>query len=864
MNRKQLLSICLAAILSTGAFAQQTTGAKYPYQDVSLSPEQRAEDLLGRLTLDEKAALMQNNSVAIERLGIKPYEWWNEALHGVARAGLATVFPQTIGMAASFDDALLYKVYDAVSDEARAKNRYFNDKGQYKRYQGLTMWTPNVNIFRDPRWGRGQETYGEDPYLTSRMGLAVVLGLQGPADSKYNKLHACAKHFAVHSGPEWNRHSFNAENIALRDLYETYLPAFKTLVQKGKVKEVMCAYNRYEGDPCCGSNRLLTHILRNEWGFNGVVVSDCGAISDFYGVKKHNTHADATHASAGAVLSGTDVECGQNYKNLPDAVRAGLISEESIDISVRRLLKARFELGEMDEVHPWSEIPYSVVASLEHADLAHKMAQESIVLLQNKRNVLPLNKKMTVAVIGPNAADSVMQWGNYNGTPSHTVTLLKAVQNILPESQIIYEPVCGLIDKSIYKSLFDQCQTDGTQGFAASYWDNKTLSGNTVAEVRQTTPFRFQSAGATAFAAGVPIEGFSAKYTTTFKPNHSGEAIFRLSTNGGVKILVNGEEVKESVNVKQPTNAYTLTFNAGESYDIELRFEQIKGDAFFNFDLVEVEPVDLAALLKRIKKADVVVFAGGISALLEGEEMFVDAYGFKGGDRTDIELPQAQRDILKAIKDAGKRLVFVNYSGSAMGMSQEVENCDAIIQAWYPGQEGGTAVADVLFGNYNPAGRLPVTFYKNVDQLPDFEDYSMAGRTYRYFKGTPQFAFGYGLSYTKFNYGQATLDKSEIGFGETATITIPVSNVGKRDGEEVVQVYLRRVGDTEGPAKALRGFSRVNIAKGETAKVEIPMAYSNFEWFDTTTNTMRSIPGEYQLLYGGSSDALNAVTISVK
>jgi beta-glucosidase len=421
-----------------------------------------------------------------------------------------------------------------------------------------------------------------------------------------------------------------------------------------------------------------------------------------------------------------------------------------------------------------------------------------------------------------------------------------------------------LVDKSIYKSLFNQCQTNGAQGFAASYWDNKTFSGKTVAEVTQTTPFTFQAAGATAFAAGVPIEGFSAKYTTTFTPNHSGEAIFRLSTNGGVKISVNGEEVNETVNVKQPTNAYSLAFNAGQSYNIEIQFEQIKGDAFFNFDLVEIEPVDLAALLKRIKKADVVVFAGGISALLEGEQMFVDAPGFKGGDRTDIELPQAQRDILKAIKDAGKKLIFVNYSGSAMGLSQEVDNCDAILQAWYPGQEGGTAVADVLFGNYNPSGRLPITFYKNVDQLPDFEDYSMAGRTYRYFKGQPQFAFGYGLSYTKFKYGQASLDKSEIGFGETVTMTIPVSNIGKRDGEEVVQVYLRRVGDTEGPSKTLRGYSRVNIAKGGTAQVEIPLDYHSFDWFDTTTNTMRPIPGSYELLYGGASDNLTPITITVK
>lgn len=394
-----------------------TLSAQLPYQNPDLTPEQRATDLLQRLTVEEKISLMQNNSPGIPRLGIRPYEWWNEALHGVARAGLATVFPQTIGMAASFNDSLVQKVFTAVSDEARAKNRAFNDQGQYKRYQGLTMWTPNVNIFRDPRWGRGQETYGEDPYLTSRMGVAVVKGLQGPDSARYDKLHACAKHFAVHSGPEWNRHSFNAENIAPRDLWETYLPAFKTLVQEADVKEVMCAYNRFEGDPCCGSNRLLTQILRDEWGFNGIVVSDCGAISDFWGAKKHNTHPDAAHASADAVLSGTDLECGSNYRKLTDAVKAGIISEEQIDISVKRLLKARFELGEMEESHPWA-LPYSIVDCPEHRHLALQIAHETMTLLQNKENILPLDKHAKVAVIGPNANDSVMQWGNYNGTPS--------------------------------------------------------------------------------------------------------------------------------------------------------------------------------------------------------------------------------------------------------------------------------------------------------------------------------------------------------------------------------------------------------------------------------------------------------------
>ena len=526
-----------------------TLSAQLPYQNPDLTPEQRATDLLQRLTVEEKISLMQNNSPGIPRLGIRPYEWWNEALHGVARAGLATVFPQTIGMAASFNDSLVQKVFTAVSDEARAKNRAFNDQGQYKRYQGLTMWTPNVNIFRDPRWGRGQETYGEDPYLTSRMGVAVVKGLQGPDSARYDKLHACAKHFAVHSGPEWNRHSFNAENIAPRDLWETYLPAFKTLVQEADVKEVMCAYNRFEGDPCCGSNRLLTQILRDEWGFNGIVVSDCGAISDFWGAKKHNTHPDAAHASADAVLSGTDLECGSNYRKLTDAVKAGIISEEQIDISVKRLLKARFELGEMEESHPWA-LPYSIVDCPEHRHLALQIAHETMTLLQNKENILPLDKHAKVAVIGPNANDSVMQWGNYNGTPSHTSTLLSALRSKLPAAQLIYEPVCGLTDDITFNSLFNQCSYHAKPGFTATYWNNPDFKGEADATVQLSTPFRFTTLGATAFAPGIELTGFTGRYQTVFRPKKSGNAIFRFQTNGDIRVNINGEEVIKTGNIK--------------------------------------------------------------------------------------------------------------------------------------------------------------------------------------------------------------------------------------------------------------------------------------------------------------------------
>ena len=733
--KKQWIIACLIGIQGVNVQAQQPS--KYPYQDTKLTVEQRADDLLQRLTLEEKVALMQNNSPAIPRLGIKPYEWWNEALHGVARAGLATVFPQAIGMAASFNDELLYEVFDAVSDEARAKNRQFNEKGQYKRYQGLTMWTPNVNIFRDPRWGRGQETYGEDPYLSGRMGMAAVRGLQGPEDAEYDKLHACAKHFAVHSGPEWNRHSFNAENIAPRDLWETYLPAFKELVQKAGVKEVMCAYNRFEGDPCCGSNRLLTQILRNDWGFKGIVVTDCGAIGDFFQRKKHETHPDAAHASADAVLSGTDLECGGNFKSITDAVKKDLISEEKINTSVKRVLKARFELGEMNSTHPWSNIPFSVIDCPKHKELALKMAHESLVLLQNNNNILPLNRQMKVAVIGPNANDSVMQWGNYNGFPSHTVTLLEGIRAKLPDAQIIYEPVCGYTNDTTLHSLFNQCSIDGEAGFNATYWNNREYKGKIAATDRLTTPFHFSAEGSTVFAPGVGLKNFTAIYRSTFRPTDSGAATFRVMTNGGVTLFLNGKQIAEATNIKNHTNLYSFNYEAGKSYDIELRFIQVKDNPALNFDLAKQTPMDAREILNKLQSADVVIFAGGISPLLEGESMRVSDPGFKGGDRTEIELPAIQREVLALLKKNGKKTVFVNFSGSAMAIVPETQNCDAILQAWYPGQAGGTAVADVLFGDYNPAGRLPITFYKSMQQLPDYEDYSMKGRTYRFMTETP-------------------------------------------------------------------------------------------------------------------------------
>jgi len=856
---KFALGVCSLSLLFSCA-------QKLPYQDTSLTAEQRAEDLLPRLTLEEKVALMQNASPAIPRLGIKEYDWWNEALHGVGRAGLATVFPQAIGMGASFNDSLLYEVFDAVSDEARVKSRIFSENGVLKRYQGLTFWTPNVNIFRDPRWGRGQETYGEDPYLTGQLGMAVVRGLQGPEDGKYDKLHACAKHFAVHSGPECNRHSFDAENIAPRDLWETYLPAFKDLVQKADVKEVMCAYNRFEGEPCCGSNRLLMQILRDEWGYKGIVVSDCGAISDFYRPETHGTHPDKEHASAGAVLSGTDLECGGEYGSLADAVKAGLIDEKLIDVSLKRLLTARFELGEMDEQPAWAEIPASTLNSKEHQDLALRMARESLVLLQNKNNILPLNTGLKVAVMGPNANDSVMQWGNYNGIPGHTVTLLEAVRSKLPEGQVMYEPGCDRTSREALQSLFSECSINGKPGFLAEYWNNRTREGEVVATDQISTPFHFATTGATTFAPGVEITDFSARYESVFRPSQSGDVAFRFQLDGEVTLMVDGEQVAQKVYVKNPTNLYTLQAKAGKEYHIEILFKQRNERATLDFDLGKQVEINLNLAVEKVKDADVVLFAGGISPSLEGEEMPVEVSGFKGGDRTDIELPAVQRDLLRTLKKAGKKVVFINYSGSAIGLVPESNTCEAILQAWYPGQAGGTAIVDVLFGDYNPAGRLPVTFYKDAGQLPDFEDYSMKGRTYRYMQQQPLYPFGYGLSYTTFIYGEANLGKNTIGKGETAMLTVPVSNVGQRDGDEVVQVYLRSPADKDGPRYTLRAFKRVHIPAGQTKSVTIPLTHESFEWFDEATNTMHPVAGTYELLYGGSSDKnkLKAIVMNVQ
>lgn len=745
-------------LLLASALSAQAQTDKYPFQDASLSIDERVEDLMSRLTLEEKVRLMRNGSPEIKRLGIPAWDWWSEALHGVGRNGLSTTFPSCIGMAASFDDELIGQVFTAVSDEARAKNTQMRREGkQTGKYQCLSFWTPTINIFRDPRWGRGQESYGEDPYMNGRMGSIVVRALQGdltPTPSsksegnKYYKLYACAKHFAVHSGPEKLRHSMDIESLPARDLWESYLPAFKTLVQDAGVKEVMCAYQRFEGDPCCGSNKLLQHILRDEWGFDGVVVSDCGAIGDFWQPNKHLVSKDQPAAAAKAVLSGTDVECGAHYNSLPEAVRRGDVSEEQINVSVKRLLRGRFEMGNLDpdELVSWTNIPASIINCQAHKDLARKMGREQMVLLKNN-GILPLNQSQLM-VMGPNAADSTMLWGIYFGSPAHTVTPLEGLQARL--GKLPYLTACGITSMTVKEKVIGRSIENKADG------------------------------------------------STTLEMIDKGE------------------------------HTYTIP-----------------------------------EILKAAKKAKVVIFVGGISPNLEREQARINEPGFDGGDRTSIELPQVQRDILKALHKAGKKIIFVCCSGSAVALTPELETCDAIIEAWYAGEQGGHALADVLLGDYNPCGKLPVTFYKNDAQLPPFEDYCMKNRTYRFFKGEPLFPFGYGLSYTTFELTNHQLTMNHEG---GYTVKVDVKNTGKCKGTEVVQVYLRRPGDTaDGPIKTLRGYARTSeLEAGQTETVSIDLPRKAFEWWDAERSVMRILPGQFDVLIGTSSADKDLVQLEVR
>ena len=858
--------LLVTILFMVGASALQAQ--MLPYQNPQLTAAERADDLLSRLTLDEKVKLMMDQSPAIARLGIPQFQWWNEALHGIGRNGYATVFPITMGMAASWDDKLLHQVFTAVSDEARAKAQQAKRSGNIKRYQSLSFWTPNINIFRDPRWGRGQETYGEDPYLTSKMGLAVVRGLQGYTyDGKplsdYKKLLACAKHFAVHSGPEWNRHSFNVEQLPERDLWETYLPAFKALVKEGEVAEVMCAYQRIDGEPCCANARYERQILRDEWGFQGLITSDCGAINDFYVPGRHDYSKDAAEAAAKGVLAGTDVECGSVYRRLPDAVKRGDISEADINRSLRRLLIARFQLGDFDNDNlvSWTKIPESVIASKQHKQLALDMARKSIVLLKNterspligeaasaggaKTPVLPLSKDARIVVMGPNANDSVMMWGNESGYPTRTITALEGINK---KSSTQYIPGCGLTRNEAFESRFGEITSPlGSKGMQATYYNNIEMKGTPATTVTLTQPIRLSNGGNTVFAPGVNLEQFSARLDGTFIPTRDETLVFNISGDDKIRLLVNGDTLVNIWSVRHRIQGAKkeLSVKAGQHYRLQIDYVQEAGYGALNFDIISKVTPTPEELLAQIGQTETVVFVGGISPSLEGEEMRVSEPGFKGGDRTSIELPQAQRDVLQMLHKAGKKVIFVCCSGSAIALQPEIESCDAIIQWWYGGEQGGTALADVLFGDYNPSGKLPVTFYKSTDDLPDFEDYTMSNRTYRYFTGEPLFPFGHGLSYTTFQYGTPVYKNGQL--------SITVKNTGSRKGLETVQVYFRHLADKQGPQKTLCAYQQVALEPGQSKTVAIALPRQSFEGWDVKTNTMRVVPGSYELMVGSSS-----------
>ena len=735
MKKFIIIASLLCAAMS--AFAQPA------YLDTSRSPKERAEDLVSRLTLQEKVPLLMFESPAVERLGIRKYNWWNEALHGVGRNGNATVFPMPISMAASFDTELIEEVFTTVSDEARIKwNKVPSNPEDNMQYQCLTYWTPNINIFRDPRWGRGMETYGEDPYLTAQLGMAVVRGLQGPLEDGYVKSMACAKHYALHSGPEWARHSFDAV-ASEKDLWETYLPAFKDLVQKSDVDQVMFAYNRMYGEPAGGNKRFMLDILVDEWGFDGVVVSDCWAVEDFF--NGHKWVKDRAEAAAAAMKAGMDLECGDAIWGIPEAIEKGLITEDELNGSLVKLFEYRYRMGEMDDKSPWDNLPAERLCSKEHAELALKIARESVVLLEND-GILPLSKNEKVVVMGPNSQELMVHWGNYNGYPLHTVSVLDGIK--AKASDVKYIP-------------------------------------------------------------GVPYVAGS-KVTSAL---------------GEVTSHIVGE--------------------------VAMRINYDPNNTDFDYD----------AFVKAAEGYETVIFAGGIAPCLEGEDMPVRVPGFRGGDRETIALPEVQKKMIQALKQAGKKIVFVNLSGSAVALTDEAAACDAVVQGWYLGQEAGTAIADVLYGDVNPSGKLPVTFYADDSQLADYESYDMKGRTYRYFDAKPLYPFGHGLSYTDFKISKGRVVKASDGSME---FVASVKNLGKRDGATVVQLYVSKEGDAEGPIKTLRGYKRVEVAAGKTAEVRIPMDEETFLWWNPETGRMNPMHGNYVLHYGETSDAEGLKTIDFK
>ncbi|MBN2241125.1 MAG: glycoside hydrolase family 3 C-terminal domain-containing protein [Acidobacteria bacterium] len=820
-----------------------------PYMNPDLPVEERVEDLVSRMTLEEKISQTLNSAPAIGRLGIPAYDWWNEALHGVARAGVATVFPQAIGLAAMWDEDHLYRVATVISDEARAKHHEFVRQGLYQRYQGLTFWSPNINIFRDPRWGRGMETYGEDPFLTGRMGVAFIQGLQGD-DPKYFKVIATSKHYAVHSGPEPLRHVFDAQ-ASDRDLYETYLPHFRTTVVEGGVYSIMGAYNRFRGESASAHQFLLKDLLRGRWGFQGYVVSDCGAIRDIHA--NHRIVETPEEAAALGIRRGCDLNCGNAYQSLKGAIEQGLLTEKELDVSVKRLFTARMKLGMFDppERVKWARIPYSVNDSPENARLAAETARKSMVLLKNDNGMLPLSRDIgTVAVIGPNADDVEVLLGNYNGTPSSPVTPLAGIREKLGDStEILYARGCDIAEGiPFYEPIPDgvlSTEVEGRRrgGVRLEFFGNLNFEGDPVyTEVQPNIRVEW---GNQAPIPGLTDNQFSVRWSGTVTVPVTGDYSLRAAGGFG-RLLLDGRPhggrfgtAPQFVRL-EADKPVPITVEIADRFgamDIELQYS-VKGRDY------RAEAVEAA------RRADLALLFLGLSPRLEGEEMPVQVEGFSGGDRVSIDLPKTQEDLMKAVAATGTPAVLVLLNGSAVAINWADANIPAIVEAWYPGQAAGTAIADVLFGDYNPAGRLPVTFYRTLDGMPAFEDYSMEERTYKYFNGDPLYPFGHGLSYTTFEYGDFKAPDS-VKAGRQVKVSVKVTNTGKRAGEEVVQLYVSdREASVPVPIRRLVGFKRIYLEAGASQMVSF--AIDPRELSCVTDDTRRVIePGVFDLSVGG-------------
>ncbi|HMK31176.1 MAG TPA: glycoside hydrolase family 3 C-terminal domain-containing protein [Terriglobales bacterium] len=836
------------------------------YTDPVLSFELRANDLVSRMTLHEKVSQLAHTADAISRLGVPQYDWWNEGLHGVARAGYATVFPQAIALAATFDEPLVHKVADVISDEFRAKyHEKLHPDGSSDWYRGLTVWSPNINIFRDPRWGRGQETYGEDPYLTSRLGIAFVAGLQGN-DPSYLKTAATSKHFAVHSGPELTRHSVDVK-ASRHDMEDTYLPAFRATVLEGKVASVMCAYNSLNGQPACANRELLETHLRSDWHFQGYVVSDCGAIADI--ALHHHFTATIEQAAADAFKAGTDLVCGVPPQDrvhfekdgLEKAVQQGLLPEAVLDQALRRLFVARFRLGMFADpaTVPYARIPASDNDTEAHRELARIAARESIVLLKNTNHFLPLKKEYsTIALVGPNADSLDALVGNYNGTPSRPVTLLAGLRKRFPKANVIYAPGVGLTGPATGPVPPEALYTDSgrTQhGLNAEYFTNLDFTGS---------PFLTRVDPAIDFAWGYTgiteelTKNFSVRWSGVLVPPQNGDYLLGFTGEDGYRVWLDGKLLVEDWSAHRPASTLTrkLHLEGNHVYSLKIEYYQLVRAAEARLIWSRLGEAEQQAL-EAAGSADLVIMALGLSPRIEGEEMRVDAEGFIGGDRTRIDLPSPQQEFLERIYALGKPIILVLMNGSALAVNWADEKLPAILEAWYPGEEGGTAIAEVLAGDFSPAGRLPVTFYRSLDQVPPFDDYSMARRTYRYFDGEPLYPFGFGLSYTSFAYAHLRVDHARVPAGSTVTISVDVSNKGHVPGDEVVELYLTPPGVPGAPLRALAGFRRVHLAAGKKTKVTFALDNRLLSIVDEA-GKRRIVPGEVQVWMGGGQPLVRA------